>query len=109
MIALFSLFGEGGYRPKLGNGPVQQFLAIDDWWRQTVYVLAPTIHLSRRDIVLAAANKDGGAHVDERLTPDYELLITPGSLGLLVSEHQGLRIEQPISDGHFVALRQDGL
>lgn len=101
-----ALFGEGGYRAKLSNGPVYGCLTVDDWWGQTVYVLDPNNHLSRRDIVLGAANRDGGAHVDERLTPDYELLITPGSLGVLVSQNQGRRTEQPISDGHFVALRQ---
>jgi hypothetical protein len=101
-----ALFGEGGYRTKLGNGPVHECLRVDDWWDQTVYVLDANNHLSRRDIVICAANRDGGAHVDERLTPDYELLITAGSLGVLVSQNQGERMGQPISNGHFLALRQ---
>lgn len=101
-----AVMGDGGYRVKLGNGPVKETITVQEWWDQTVYVLDSRTRLSRRDIVLAAANKDGGAHVDERLTPEYELLIAPGSLGILISQQESGLTERPISDGHFVALRQ---
>ena len=49
-------------------------LSIEDWWRsETVFVHAGTNH-SRRKIVLSAANKDGGAHVDSDLEQYYEFL-----------------------------------
>jgi hypothetical protein len=49
-------------------------LSIEDWWeRETVFVHAGTNH-SRRKIVLSAANKDGGAHVDSELEEYYEFL-----------------------------------
>jgi hypothetical protein len=96
----------GGYGPKLGGGSTQQPLVVDQWWGQIVYVLEHDTRLSRKDIVLAAANKDGGAHVDANLTPEYERLITPGSLGTLVIEKSGGTEEHPITEGHFLALRQ---
>jgi len=101
-----AMFGNGGYRPKLGDGSTHVHLAVSDWWNQTVYILDPTTWLSRKSIVLAVSDKDGGAHVDERLTPEYETLITPGSLGVLIGEREGQRVEVPIADGHFLALRQ---
>jgi hypothetical protein len=49
-------------------------LSIDDWWgNETVFVHAPKRY-SRRLIVLSAANRDGGAHVDKKLEKYYEVL-----------------------------------
>jgi hypothetical protein len=45
-------------------------LSIDDWWQnETVFVHNGTNH-TRRKIILSAANKDGGAHVDADLELD---------------------------------------
>lgn len=54
----------------------QQFheLSIEDWWKnETVFVHNGNSH-SRRKIVLSAANKDGGAHVDNELEEYYKFL-----------------------------------
>jgi hypothetical protein len=49
-------------------------LSIDDWWgTETVFVHAAK-NYSRRLIVLSAANRDGGAHVDKKLDKYYEIL-----------------------------------
>jgi hypothetical protein len=49
-------------------------LSIDDWWdNETVFSHAGQKY-SRRKIILSAANKDGGAHVDEELEKYYEVL-----------------------------------
>jgi hypothetical protein len=107
-IRLFNgmaLFGDV-YRAKLGSGSVRQPRTVSDWWSQVVYALDDGTKLTRKDIVLAAADKDGGAHVDIKLTTEYELLLAPGSLGTLVFEQGGETENQPITDGHFVALRQ---
>ncbi len=52
---------------------------------QTIFILArgQDRRISRKDIVLVAANKDGGAHVDAKLTPQYESLKQRG--GTLLS------------------------
>ena len=54
----------------------QQFqeLSIGDWWKnETVFVHNGNNH-SRRKIILSAANKDGGAHVDDELEEYYKFL-----------------------------------
>jgi len=49
-------------------------LAIDDWWQhEAVFVHNGTDH-SRRKLILSAANRDGGAHVDADLETYYEFL-----------------------------------
>jgi len=47
---------------------------IPDWWEtETVFIHKGVAH-PRRMIILSAANKDGGAHVDESLEEYYEFL-----------------------------------
>jgi hypothetical protein len=57
-------------------------------------------------IVLSAANKDGGAHVDEKLTPEYEALAKDGAVGALVYESTDHYREEQIGDAHLVSLKQ---
>ena len=64
--------------------------------------------ITRKDIVLAAANKDGGAHVDANLTDEYKALTKDGAVGCFVYETLGNRLEAPIRDAHLVSLRQIG-
>lgn len=49
-------------------------LSIEDWWRHEPVFIYNTQEYSRRSIVLSAANKDGGAHVDDVLEKYYEYL-----------------------------------
>lgn len=60
-----------GVKPKLDQGPGYRLMPLDRWWRQIVCV-DNRVKITRRDIALTAANKDGGAHVDPKLTPEYE-------------------------------------
>jgi hypothetical protein len=90
------------YFPKLGNGRFRYDLPVDRWWMQTVFVLDPDTWVSRKDIVLDAADKDGGAHVDAALTPMYLRLVESGDLGFFVDEHGK---QTPITGHHYVALR----
>ena len=61
---------------KLGKASTATQKPVADWWRQIIYVVRQGSILRRRDLVLAASNKDGGAHVDANLTPEYETLAT---------------------------------
>jgi hypothetical protein len=102
--------GGGGseYFPQLGDGPpINQFIPVSKWWDQVVMVLNRQ-RISRRDIVLAAANKDGGAHVDAKLSTEYEALASDGAVGSFVYQTQGQRVEAPIQNAHLVSLRQLG-
>jgi hypothetical protein len=49
-------------------------LSLSDWWsRETVFV-HQNERFTRKSIILSAANKDGGAHVDVHLERYYEVL-----------------------------------
>lgn len=101
------LHGDGNYSylPSLSDGPHSFSIPVSKWWDQVVFV-AGGARLSRRKIVLAAANKDGGAHVDETLDPEYEAL-TSGFFGFVTLHIDGQEaIESPLNGAHYVALRQ---
>jgi hypothetical protein len=84
------------------------YVPAPDWWQQIVVVLNRTTRMARRDIVLAAANKDGGAHVDPKLTPEYEHLAADGAFGFYRVEGEKGSMNFPAEDAHLVYLRQMG-
>lgn len=86
-------------RPKLGNTTFTAELPAPDWWSQAVMVIERQ-YISRRVIVLAAANKDGGAHVDVELPPEYAMLVE----GVWTNVGTG----ESIPDHHVLCLRQFG-
>lgn len=93
-------------------------LPANEWWNQVVFILFDGTRITRRNIVLAAANKDGGAHVDQKLTAEYNAISQPGSLGTFY--HRGDNVSLGfgpagvdevaigVPDSHFVSLRQMG-
>lgn len=93
------------YSPSLENSPSHKLIPVSAWWDQVVFVKGNT-RLSRRKIVLAAANQDGGAHVDESLNSDYKYLMSPGFSGIFISNAEGNSKQTPIAESHYVALRQ---
>jgi len=98
--------GESRYFPQLGNGPINELIPVSKWWDQVVMVMGKEQRISRRRIVLAAANKDGGAHVDSKLTKDYEALSQDGAAGYFGYVSDGKQTEKPITHAHLVSLRQ---
>lgn len=58
--------------PKLGSKFYP--LPLNEWWDKRVVFDLKGKRFTRRDVVLQAANKDGGAHVDEKLDEFYEIL-----------------------------------
>lgn len=55
-------------RDSSGNVILEVFLPVELWWQQIVFSQQAE-YISRRDIVLFIANKDGGSHVDEYKWP----------------------------------------
>jgi hypothetical protein len=115
---VYSAFAMGSYTlsntgsrwlPFLESSQFKISLPVSVWWTQAVYSNF-RYKLSRRDIVLAAANKDGGAHVDRDLTPAYAALAEIGSLGIFGygKRDDPTRIEAPIEKGHLGYLRAFG-
>lgn len=101
--------GTGGvWKPAITSDSIKAQLSVSEWWNQIIYILGKT-RCSRKDLVLAAADKDGGAHVDAQLTSDYKTLMTSGELGFFHYPTTGEKDNfRPIMDAHLVYLRQIG-
>lgn len=56
--------------------------AFDAWWTEPITKYGDDGLWSRKDHVLAMANKEGGADVDPNLNEDYEVLVTDNALGV---------------------------
>lgn len=76
---------------------------FDSWWTSTVFIDAKGNSLSRKDLVLAVANQDGGAHVDPSLNQVYADLSRNNSLGWVFSDGT---TTQPMEGPERAALRQ---
>ena len=97
-----------GYRPNLEDfSSSSKTFPVDKWWNQIVFILNPKVKLSRKDIVLAAVNKDGGAHVDDNLTPEYEALMKE-VWGTIIIRKGDETYKQPVENMHLVAIRTMG-
>jgi hypothetical protein len=90
--------------PKLGDGSCNEQKPFDSWWSQMVMAVE-RVAISRRQVILAAANMDGGAHVDTKLTPEYERLMAPGAIGEFGFSDGS---SEPVLDAHLLTLRQIG-
>lgn len=74
-----------------------------DWWEQPVFIRDKTAY-TRKDVVLSAANKDGGAHVDN---PDAKLqALQEGFWIRIVTHSDGTQKAEPVADNHFRMLRR---
>jgi hypothetical protein len=78
-------------------------ITAPDWWNQLVFVRNGEL-MSRCQIVLATAHKDGGAHVDE---PDNDLrAIKEGFWVRTKSKDNGTTVSEPMENNHFRMLRR---
>jgi len=59
----------------------RRMLPFNEWWDCPVVWDAKDREFSRSDIVMIAADKDGGAHLDALLPEDYSDLVSENSLG----------------------------
>ncbi|MBV8755611.1 MAG: SEC-C domain-containing protein [Hyphomicrobiales bacterium] len=69
------------YVPLLDMGPIPaRHVSFEEWWGAQVFVDGQKKSFSRKDIILTAANQDGGAHVDPGLDSAYATLSRDNSL-----------------------------
>ncbi len=74
-----------------------------DWWEQPVFIRDKTAY-TRKDVVLSAANKDGGAHIDN---PDAKLRAFQEGFWIRTVTHaDGTKRTEPLADNHFRMLRR---
>lgn len=57
-----------------------RYVSLDQWWSGVIFVDKAGHETTRRDLILAVANKDGGAHVDPVLDGKYASLSRRNSL-----------------------------
>lgn len=88
----------------LDDGPFREMVSLDSWWNQLVFVRGDT-QASRKAIILGAANKDGGSHVDPKLTPAYQLAIN-SRLYITIETIDGELVELTDEGAHLVSIRQ---
>ncbi|ROZ49405.1 hypothetical protein EEB13_05645 [Rhodococcus sp. WS3] len=71
------LDGSIAFLPRVGerlrSAPSLRTVSFDDWWTRHVIKDANGNLFSRRDLVLALANKDGGAHIDRLQASTFAL------------------------------------
>ena len=91
------------YSPKLG--PIAAFIPFDEWWKNTVLKSPEGGSWSRYLFVRNLVNKDGGAHVDPKLPPEYRRLTRENGFGW---KYEGdiFDSELPHSDPVAPAMRQ---
>jgi len=91
------------YVASLDDVPHKRWMPFAKWWTEPVFVDDRKTPFSRRDLVLAIANQDGGAHVDPSLDEAYTRLSRQNSLGWVYS---GGTVETPLSGADKAAVRQ---
>jgi hypothetical protein len=75
-----------------------------DWWNKVVYIDMNRENFTRRDLVLAVTNKDGGAHVDPELDQKYVDFSRNNSLGWVLSK-SGVE-HAPLTGPVYPSIRQ---
>lgn len=65
----------------LDDAPTERFIPFSDWWETEVVCLTADVRMTRKSLVLAVANQDGGAHVHAPKTrvSGYKIRCWPGA------------------------------
>ena len=87
----------------LPPGHTPRWVTFDEWWDGLIFVDQGGMRTSRKDLILAVANKDGGAHVDPILDKKYANLSRLNSLGWRFSSPKG---DAPLEGPEKAAVRQ---
>jgi hypothetical protein len=92
----------------LDNAPMKRFIPFTDWWETEVVCLTAGVRMTRKSLVLAVANQDGGAHVDATLTPDYTVIKSGAGLVATFQPAGFNPVEVPLESHSVATLRQIG-
>lgn len=86
----------------LGDTDRSEFIAVKEWW--TEVIMCMNSKMNRRDVALAAANQDGGAHVEA--SPDSKTNELVAGIGTFSCISKGMLSERILDNQHFPLLRQ---
>jgi hypothetical protein len=95
----------GKYEPTLKSPPDSRYIHWKEWWNQDIYLI-DSGRISRSQIVCSAANKDGGAHVDQKLTKQYAEL--KRGIFTIGNEKEPTETHISVPDSQYSDLRQMG-
>jgi hypothetical protein len=94
-------------RPKMdATRSVHRMLPFSAWWDGDVICVAAARKIKRKGLVLAAVNKDGGAHVDSNVPPDYGFFLDGAAFSFKVEHPTGEKVETHLLNAHLACLRQ---
>lgn len=99
--------GKDTYLAPLDSGPTfaHRGRPFSGWWDDPIFKDHQGRELSRRELILTAANQDGGAHIDPALNEAYAELAKNNSLGWTIDDGGNQR---PMSGAVKAAIRQIG-
>jgi hypothetical protein len=81
---LFAIGGSRAYAPLFDHGPAGIYKTqFNQWWEGNVLSDGEGHKFTRKDMVLAVANTDGGAHVDPTLDSEYYALTRKETFGII--------------------------
>jgi len=84
-------------------GRPNKFIFFPTWWNKVVIIDSKRNQFSRRELVLALANKDGGGHVDPTLDESYANLSRNNSVGWIFSNG---KTKRPLEGVELFSVRQ---
>lgn len=84
-------------------GPSTRSVSFQEWWNAEVLRDIGGRRVTRRDLILTAANQDGGSHVDPELDEVYADISRENSMGTFFQTPRGLN---PIQGIERSAIRQ---
>jgi hypothetical protein len=95
--------------PPLEKAGSKTLVGFDIWWRkEPIFTVASGEKMCRRGLIVGAANKDGGAHVDAKYDAPYEELIRGHGMVMNVMPTNSQPFTVPMLHGHLAAIRQIG-
>ena len=80
-----------------------RWISFDEWWNKVIFIDTQGVETTRKDLVLAVANKDGGAHIDPVLDEKYANLSRRNSLAWRYTNSKG---DFPMEGPENVSIRQ---
>jgi hypothetical protein len=83
-----------------------RWLKFSDWWNEPVFINDEKKELSRRDLVLAVAAKDGGTNLDPNLGIAYERLLAYEAASGVRSVLPNATSSEPVTNPERAAFRQ---
>ncbi len=89
-----------------GRWTLKQEISLREWWEEETIFSLKSLNVTRRMLVLTASEKDGGAHVDDELTPFYKALSSGEHMKLGLTYKSGKELELPFENIHLAAIRQ---